>query len=64
MSLQKSLSKINQHPVLKKWLYLPAANKNFEKIAQKIVELIAKGDPRIGIFPKIKKPKKISKRTL
>lgn len=47
-----------QHPVLKKWLYLPATDSHFEDSSQLLTELILKKDFRIGILPNIKRPKK------
>ena len=41
-----------QHPVLKKWLYLPEASEDFETVAMDLVEAIRLGDKRIGIEPK------------
>ncbi|MGD1074761.1 MAG: hypothetical protein ABR903_01580 [Thermodesulfovibrionales bacterium] len=38
-----------QHPVLKKWLYLPEASEDFESLAIDLVEAIRLGDQRIGI---------------
>jgi len=40
------------HPVLKKWLYLPESNENFEEAARAIVEFILANDPRVGVEPK------------
>jgi len=47
-----------QHPVLKKWLYLPEATEDFESDAQEIVEAISINDERFGVEPKEKAPKK------
>ncbi|HXX57089.1 MAG TPA: hypothetical protein VEI96_03750 [Thermodesulfovibrionales bacterium] len=40
-----------QHPVLKKWLYLPKETEDFETVASDIVEAIRIGDKRFGIEP-------------
>ena len=42
------------HPVLKKWLYLPESDDDFEEAARALVESILKNDPRIGVEPKVK----------
>jgi len=41
-----------QHPILKKWLYLPENQEDFESTAMDLVEAIRLGDQRIGIEPK------------
>lgn len=48
------------HPVLPKWLYLPEASPTFESDAARLVALIRRLDPRIGVLPgtKAKKPTK------
>jgi len=45
------------HPVLKKWLYLPESNENFEESAKAIVDAILANDPRMGVEPKTKSSK-------
>ena len=40
------------HPVLKKWLYLPESNEDFEESAKAIVDAILANDPRMGVEPK------------
>lgn len=42
------------HPILKKWLYLPESNEDFEEAARTIVERILGNDARIGVEPKQK----------
>ena len=46
------------HPVLPKWLYLPETAPTFEADAARLVALIRRLDPRIGVIPgsKAKKP--------
>jgi hypothetical protein len=46
------------HPILGKWLYLPEATATFERDAQKIVERIRRLDPRFGVVPERRRPKK------
>lgn len=54
----KSLSRDHKglvtHPILKKWLYLPESNEDFEESARNLVESILADDPRIGVEPKEK----------
>lgn len=70
-SLLNELPILVQHPVLKKWLYLPFNEEEFENTADKIVRLLRKNDYRIGVEPKSKlktrkksaKSRKTKKRT-
>src|SRR6202142_504823 len=57
-SIRRDYQNVFQHPVLKKWLYLPEASEDFESDAQEIVEAIRMNDPRFGVEPKEKIPKK------
>jgi hypothetical protein len=52
------------HPVLTKWLYLPENAPTFETDAARLVTLIRRLDPRIGVLPgtKAKKPAKTGPR--
>lgn len=54
-SLLKEFDALTEHPVIKKWLYLPAKSQNFEKQFEEIVRCIAKKDNRIGVVPSIRK---------
>ena len=51
-SICQEFQNVIQHPVLKKWLYLPEASEDFESDAQEIVEVIRMNDPRFGVEPK------------
>lgn len=51
-SIRQEYQNVIQHPVLKKWLYLPEASDDFECDAQEIVEVIRMNDPRFGVEPK------------
>ena len=42
------------HPILKKWLYLPESNDDFEESARALADSILANDPRIGVEPKAK----------
>lgn len=57
-SLIREFGGLRPHPVLGKWLYLPASDENFETIAREIARRIAQGDPRLGIDLEIKIPKR------
>lgn len=59
-SIRQEYQNVIQHPVLKKWLYLPEASDDFECDAQEIVEVIRMNDPRFGVEPKerVRKRKK------
>jgi hypothetical protein len=56
-SLLAEFPALRQHPVLKKWLYLPEAAATFEHDARRLVQLARARDPRIGIPPSTKKKK-------
>jgi hypothetical protein len=53
-SIRRDFKTVVQHPVLKKWLYLPEASEDFEPIASDIVEAIRANDQRFGVEPKEK----------
>jgi hypothetical protein len=53
-SIRQDYQNVLQHPVLKKWLYLPEASEDFESDSQEIVEAIRMNDPRFGVEPKEK----------
>jgi hypothetical protein len=46
---------LTPHPVLPKWLYLPESAGTFEAAAVRLVTLVRRRDPRIGIVPPAKK---------
>lgn len=50
--IMQDFNGVVQHPVLKKWLYLPENQEDFESTAMDLVEAIRLGDQRIGIEPK------------
>ena len=62
-SIVNEFNYIVQHPVLKKWLYLPGNIEDFESVASEIVHAIEMNDPRFGVEPKERKPRKSRKRT-
>lgn len=57
-AIRKDFGTVKQHPVLKKWLYLPEASEDFESVAQDIVEAVRMNDLRFGVEPKERKRKK------
>jgi hypothetical protein len=61
-SIRQDFSNVVQHPVLKKWLYLPEASDDFEAISSEIVASIKMNDQRFGVEPKErvkKRPKRL-----
>ncbi|MCX6936522.1 MAG: hypothetical protein NTU80_01285 [Verrucomicrobia bacterium] len=60
-SLLAEFPALRQHPVLKKWLYLPESAETFEPDARRLVQLARARDPRIGIPPSPKKKKAAAK---
>ena len=46
------------HPILPKWLYLPESCDRFERTAAALVTLARRRDPRIGVVPKPRKPRR------
>jgi hypothetical protein len=53
-SLTQEFKSLKPHPVLAKWLYLPATDQDFETLASAYSDRIMAGDPRFGIEPQIK----------
>lgn len=49
----KQYPQLVQHPILKKWLYLPESDQSFDSTVAEIVENIVENDQRFGIYPKI-----------
>lgn len=56
-SLRRDHKGLATHPILKKWLYLPESNEEFEEATHVLVEAILANDPRIGVEPKTKSRK-------
>lgn len=56
-SLMKDFPGLVPHPVLGKWLYLPARHEDFESMARDLARRIALGDRRLGIEPGMKERK-------
>jgi hypothetical protein len=51
-SLRTEFEDLVQHPILKKWLFLPETTEEFEDLAGQIVEYILKDDIRFGVEPR------------
>jgi hypothetical protein len=54
-ALRNDFPELVVHPVLSKWLYLPESAETFERAAPRLVTLVRRRDPRIGVTPKPKK---------
>ena len=50
-ALRTLVPTLRVHPVLGKWLYLPAAEDGFEREARHLAELARADDPRMGVEP-------------
>lgn len=50
-SLLRDHRSLVTHPILKKWLYLPESNEDFEEVARALVESALANDLRIGVEP-------------
>ena len=57
-SLRAEIPALMQHPILKKWLYLPESTETFERDARLLVRLVKVRDPRLGIPPSPKKKRR------
>ncbi|AKM32221.1 hypothetical protein AB870_22030 [Pandoraea faecigallinarum] len=60
-SLVEQMPALRPHPVLGKWLYIPQSEIEFEAVAARVASLVLAGDPRIGIEPKPREPRKSRK---
>ena len=54
-SLRGEFPVLTPHKVLPKWLYLPEADEDFERVGQRLVMLALRRDPRIGVEGKPRK---------
>lgn len=57
-SLIKEFPSLSPHPVLPKWLYLSEGSDDFESVAQRLVKLVGRRDPRIGVEGSVKKARR------
>lgn len=60
-SLRAEFPSLVQHPILKKWLYLPESAPTFERDAKRLVGLVRTRDPRLGIPPSPQKKRRARK---
>ena len=51
--ITKKYKNLIQHPVLKKWLYLPHDSNHFENDVNRIGKEIQKNNKHFGIYPKV-----------
>jgi hypothetical protein len=54
-SLLSEFPPLAPHPVLPKWLYLPESSDGFERVAERLVNLAKRRDPRIGVAPRARR---------
>ena len=54
-ALRADFPELAPHSILPKWLYLPESTNSFERTAARLVVLVRRRDPRIGVAPKPKK---------
>jgi hypothetical protein len=57
-ALRGTLPALRVHPVLRKWLYLPVRHPEFESVADRLAELIADRDERVGVVPAERRPRR------
>ena len=62
-SLRRSLPALRVHPVLGKWLYLPASAESFEDDARELAALALADDPRVGVEPSARRSRARAPRT-
>jgi hypothetical protein len=60
-SLRAEFPALVPHPILGKWLYLSETVESFERDARRLVQCIRKQDPRLGIPPSPRKPRRRKK---
>lgn len=49
--LRREFPSLRAHPILAKWLYLPETVDDFEPTSVRLVDLVCRRDPRIGVVP-------------
>lgn len=62
-SLIQQFSSLSPHPVLPKWLYLAETADDFESTAQRLVTLVSRRDPRIGVEGSNKNKKTVGRKS-
>ena len=58
----KAFPQLVNHPVLPKWLYIPLSHPEFEAVASEAISCVARRDPRFGVVPKKRSPRKKKKK--
>lgn len=53
-SLLAEFPSLKVHPILPKWLYVPESSSRFEQTVERLVQLVRRQDPRIGVVPRAK----------
>ena len=61
-ALQAEFPELAPHSILPKWLYLPESADRFESVAERLVALARRRDPRLGVSPKPKRGRRSAKR--
>ena len=57
-SLRRTLPALRAHPVLGKWLHLPAGGDAFEDEVAQLVALVLADDDRVGVEPTPRRPRR------
>jgi hypothetical protein len=60
-SLVREIPALVAHPVLPKWLYLSDSTDAFDRLAERLVAMARKRDPRIGINPQNRRRSRVRK---
>ncbi|HJQ84763.1 MAG TPA: hypothetical protein VKA21_11840 [Candidatus Binatia bacterium] len=55
-ALREAVPALRVHPVLRKWLYLSARHADFEAVADRLAEMVADADARLGVVPPPRRP--------
>jgi hypothetical protein len=61
-SIQKDFPALVPHNALRKWLYIDSRHDDFEPTMDAVARRMARNDPRFGIVPRTRKPRKRGKK--
>jgi hypothetical protein len=61
-SILRDFPHLAPHPILPKWLYLSDTALRFEVTVERLVDLVRRRDPRIGVEPKPRNRRKAKQR--
>jgi hypothetical protein len=61
-SLIKDIPALRQHPVLKKWLWIPLDHESYDEASVEVIRRLRREDPRLGILPKARGQRRSSKK--